>query len=238
MLADSGRTAGVAADVIIGVDFGMTCTGALLYSYAQKRGSPSHITDAEPAIVGVAYSMAPEWPEPKQIQHWPGKMINELVNKVPTILGYKAREGTIETWGCLCDMEHDQDLDYQQLFKLNLDPDHRDPGLAHAPTVDQARKWFRDFLRCVHDHVKTYFDDRFPNWITQRVEWVFSVPTSWTDPRMIHEIEMCIKAAGFGGDHPNHRVHIGLTEAEAAAVYAAKNHYEVRRFGTRLGSQC
>ena len=188
-------------------------------------------TDMARPMQGVAYSMAPEWPDPKQIQHWPGKMISELVNKVPTILGYNGRTGGVETWGCLCDLEHDHDLNYQQLFKLNLDPDHKDPGVVNAPTVEQAQRWFRDYMRCLHDHVKGHFDDRFPHWTSKKVEWVFSVPTSWTSASMINEIEACIKASGFGSDDPSHRVHIGLTEAEAAAVYAAKNHYEVCRLG-------
>ena len=153
--------------------------------------------------------MAPEWPEPKQIQHWPGRIISELVNKVPTILGYVEGTNALQTWGCLCDFEEQDDLDHKQLFKLNLDPEHRDPGVVNAPSVEDAREWFCDFLRCVHDHVKQYFDNRFPSWMDQKVEWVFSVPTSWTNASMVAQIELCIKSAGFGKDHPRHRVHIG-----------------------------
>ena len=49
---------------------------------------------------------------------------------------------------------------------------------------------------------------------------------------MIAETERLIKAAGFGKDGPDHRAKIGLTEAEAAAVYASKQQFEVRRIST------
>ena len=44
---------------------------------------------------------------------------------------------------------------------------------------------------------------------------------------MIAETEKLIEAAGFGSDGEEHRVEIGLTEAEAAAVYASKQQFEV-----------
>ena len=44
---------------------------------------------------------------------------------------------------------------------------------------------------------------------------------------MIAELERLIKGASFGDDGPYHRVTIGLTEAEAAAVYASKQQFEV-----------
>lgn len=45
---------------------------------------------------------------------------------------------------------------------------------------------------------------------------------------MIAEMERLIKGAGFGSDGQDRRVKIGLTEAEAAAVYASKQQFEVR----------
>ncbi|CAF9942006.1 hypothetical protein IMSHALPRED_003147 [Imshaugia aleurites] len=188
-------------EIVVGVDFGMTCTG-------------------------VAYSMGPDWAEPKTLQHWPGKMINELANKVPTLLQYKENTREVKAWGFLCD-EESEDTDILACFKLHLDPAYEDPRTdAPVPTLEEARKWFQDYMRCLHDHIEEYLSNAFPRWKTQRTEFVFSVPTTWKSASMIAETERLIKGAGYGSDGANHRVGIGLTEAEAAAVYASKQQFE------------
>ena len=177
--------------------------------------------------IGVAYSMAPDWPEPKTLQHWPGKLINELANKVPTSLQYHGNSRAVKAWGFLCDPE-DEESDVLTHFKLYLDPAFRDRR-PDAPTIEEAREWYRDYLRCLHDHIEESFSNSFPRWKSQRTEFIFSVPTTWRNPSMIAETEKLIKEAGFGGDGPGHRLSIGLTEAEAAAVYASKQQFEVGR---------
>jgi hypothetical protein len=129
-------------------------------------------------------------------------------------------------------LEDQQDLDYKECFKLNLDPEHKD-GSDNSPSVAEARRWFQDYLRCIHDHINDYFGGSYPRWKAMKVEFVFSVPTSWDNPGMIAELEVLMGSAGFGRDGPGHRVHIGLTEAEAAAVYAARQHYLVSRMDER-----
>ncbi len=169
--------------------------------------------------------MGPDWPEPKTLQHWPGKLINELANKVPTLLQYNESTNTVKAWGFLCDQES-EDADYLGYFKLHLDPAYTDPR-PDAPKLHQARQWFQDFLRCLHDHIEETFSDSFPRWKTQRTEFVFSVPTTWKSPSMIADTEKLIRGAGFGSDGHDHRANIGLTEAEAAAVYASRQQFEV-----------
>ena len=169
--------------------------------------------------------MGPDWPEPKTLQHWPGKMINELANKVPTLLQYDENTNVVKAWGFLCDQDN-EDADVIGYFKLHLDPAYLDPR-PDAPKLEQARQWFRDYLRCIHDHVEETFSNSFPRWKSQRTEFVFSVPTTWKNPSMIAETERLVQDAGFGHDGPDHRAEIGLTEAEAAAVYASKQHFEV-----------
>lgn len=172
--------------------------------------------------------MAPEWSEPKTIQHWPGKMISELANKCPTLLSYDAKYPRAVTgWGFLCDQE-DENADIKEFFKLHLDPAYRDDR-PDAPRLEEAQQWFQDYLRCVHGHIEQYFSDSFPRWRGQKLEFLFSVPTTWKSPGMIAETEKLIKGAGFGTDGMHHRVTIGLTEAEAAAVYASKQQFEVSR---------
>ena len=171
--------------------------------------------------------MGPDWAEPKTLQHWPGKMISELANKVPTRIQYKESSREIKAWGFLCDQE-DEDTDTLELFKLHLDPEYKDPRPeAGVPTLGEARVWFQDYLRCLHDHIQDYFSNAFPHWKTQRAEFVFSVPTTWKSASIIAETERLIKAAGYGSDGVNHRAGIGLTEAEAAAVYASQQQFEV-----------
>lgn len=164
--------------------------------------------------------MGPDWPEPKTIQHWPGKMINELANKVPTALQYEYDSNTVKAWGFLCDPDN-RDTDTITRFKLYLDPTHSD-ARQDSPSLGQARQWFHDYLCCIHNHIETTFSESFPRWKTQRTEFVFSVPTTWKNPGLVAETKRIIKKAGFGTDGPGHRVEIGLTEAEAAAVYASK----------------
>lgn len=171
--------------------------------------------------------MGPEWAEPKTLQHWPGKMINELANKVPTSLQYKEGSRDVKAWGFLCDQDS-EDTDILAYFKLHLDPSYVDPRTdAPVPTLEKAREWFQDYLRCLHDHIEESFSNAFPRWKTQRTEFVFSVPTTWKNASMIAETERLIKGAGYGRDGATHRVGIGLTEAEAAAVYASKQQFEV-----------
>ncbi|KAK2883393.1 hypothetical protein FQN49_000033 [Arthroderma sp. PD_2] len=174
-------------DIVVGVDFGMTCT---------------------------------EWPSPKTIQHWPGKLFSELANKVPTQIAYYQANGTdFQSWGFQCELG-DNGVDVKEYFKLHLYPHHRD-AQPDAPSRQEALMWFRDYTRCIYEHVVSYFASTFPNFDSQRVEFIYSVPTTWKDPRMSAEIVQYIHV-----DSPNHKVVIGLTEAEAAAVYACKQNYQ------------
>ncbi len=169
--------------------------------------------------------MGPGWGEPKTLQHWPGKMINELANKVPTLLQYAEGSKSVKNWGFLCDQE-DEEADILACFKLHLDPEYRDPR-PDAPKRKEVKQWFKDYLRSLHDHIEEFFSNSYPRWRSQRTSFVFSVPTTWRNPAMIAATKSIIEDAGFGSDGLDHRVEIGLTEAEAAAVYASKQQFEV-----------
>ena len=175
--------------------------------------------------------MGPDWPEPKTMQHWPGKMINELANKVPTLLQYNEQTNTVKAWGFQCDQQSRNSI---RNFKLLLDPAFSDSQSGKGK-VEQARLWYQDFLRCLHDYIEESFSNSFPRWKSQRVEFIFSVPTTWKNPSMIAATEWLIKSAGFGSDGLDHRAAIGLTEAEAAAVYASKQHFEVKLSYAKAG---
>ena len=176
-------------------------------------------------MIAVAYSQGPTRSEPKIIQHWPPKMINELANKVPTTLQYASNSGVAERWGFLCD-EDSEGLETVECFKLHLDAAYRRDRRSNAPTLQQARKWYEDYLRCLHDYLAEMILGFNPEWRSQKAEFIFSVPTTWKNPGMIAETKKTIENAGFGSDGAGHRVSIGLTEAEAAAVSALTQQYQ------------
>lgn len=112
--------------------------------------------------------------------------------------------------------------DIVKYFKLNLDSDFTD-SRPDAPSRDQAMCYFRDYIGCLYRYVVDYFSRSFPRFDGMKVEFVFSVPTTWKDPRMVEELR---KGVVFDRGR-DHRAVIGLTEAEAAAVYVSGLHYQV-----------
>lgn len=185
-------------DIVVGIDFGMTFTG-------------------------VAYSSAPTWPAAKIVQHWAGKGPGELANKVPTCIEYNPRSGRIERWGFLYDPD-DGSADLKEFFKLHLAPDYA-ATMPGGPSRADAQKWFADYVRCIYEHTIGLLSASIPGFAKRRVEFIFSVPTTWTDVRMVEETR-CLLETVINAASPMHRVAIGLTEAEAAAVYVLQQHYK------------
>ena len=114
--------------------------------------------------------MGPEWPEPRTIQHWPGKLGHELRNKVDSTVSYDVAAGTLASWGFLCNPDDDR-VEYNALFKLNLDPDYKDP-IEGAPSTNEARTWYRDYMSCLYQYVMRHFTDTIPRFQSKRVEYV------------------------------------------------------------------
>ena len=144
--------------------------------------------------------------------------MSEIANKVPTRIAY-GETGQVRSWGFGCDFV-DGNVSLKEFFKLALDPTYREEwegGMTHG----EATKYYRDYLSQIHKHVAEHLLRSFPNWANQRVEWVFSVPTTWRNVSLINTLNELIKAAGFGRDGERHSCRISLTEAEAAAVFVA-----------------
>lgn len=141
--------------------------------------------------------------------------MSEVANKVPSRIAYSTRTGGIRSWGFNCDFD-DQESEIQEFFKLYLDPEYHDDydGITNA----DARRCYRDYLSSIHVHILGFFNARFPDFPSMTVEFIFSVPTTWRNPALIHDLEIIIREAGFGRDGPRHMAKITLTEAEAAAV--------------------
>jgi hypothetical protein len=157
------------------------------------------------------------------IQCWPGGPANGLADKVDTVLAYDKRSGHLATWGFTADANN-PDFRIEENFKQFLDPEYRDRH-PKAPSLENARQWYVDYLASIYQSISRYFGDTIPRWNAMRVEFVFSVPTTWKDPGMIEIMRQLIRVAGFG-QNPQHRNEISLTDAEAAGVRAAKGLYE------------
>jgi len=115
--------------------------------------------------------MGPEWPEPRTLQHWPGKLGHELRNKVDSSISYDINTGERTSWGFLCNPDDDR-YEYNALFKLNLDPEYKDP-IEGAPSCAEARGWYRDYLACLYECIMRHFQSTIPRFAGKRIEFVF-----------------------------------------------------------------
>lgn len=150
-------------------------------------------------------------------QKWSG-IGAESFDKVPTRVAYVRDTRNIKSWGFFVDIG-DRDSEIKEYFKLNLDPRYRE---YDAITNQDAKRCFRDYLICIHDHVAGFFRRIYPQWAEMPVEWIFSVPTTWKHAGMIRELQSIMEEAGFGKDGQHHTCAVTLTEAEAAAVSGAQ----------------
>ncbi|KAH0545359.1 hypothetical protein FGG08_000500 [Glutinoglossum americanum] len=190
----------MAGKLVIGVDLGMTFTG-------------------------VAYSTQ-NMVRPNVIQSWPGKS-GQVENKVPTIVTYT--DNSVSSWGFLCQSDDDYlpNKQTRQWFKLFLDPrvlrDFSNQPDVPRIAAEDVKRWYLDFLQKLYQHIETTMLSKVRRavWMGE-VEFIFSVPTTWTRQGMIEDYKDIIRRAGFGEGGNSHTVDIGLTEAEAAAVSTAK----------------
>lgn len=193
---------------------------------------------------GVAFC-ATDWSTPRIINRWPG--INEIRNKVPTAVGYRAGTKVFTSWGFGCPPpgKLDRGEAVKDCFKLFLDPEFLEKTFkdsAGCPVgrygdvrSDDVRDWYKDFLTGLYKHIGEYISSSFElaDWGKHTVDFLFSVPTTWEES-VTNEFKKIVKDAGFGKDGEGHSVNIRLTEAEAAAVYTAAsphNHIPLSAWG-------
>lgn len=172
----------------------------------------------------VAWSSAPEWKSLTHIQRWPGGQHgSELKNKVATQVSYDAQDRLV-SFGFECDWDTIPTTISKE-FKLYLDPSFPDtfPG---RPTHAQAAKSYCDYMMSLRRFIDTHFQSFMPDWQQRNVEFVLSIPTTFTSPSISAQLKGWLQNAGFA-DGYNRRLNISQTEAEAAAVYAAKAGYRV-----------
>ncbi|TGO27007.1 hypothetical protein BPAE_0049g00340 [Botrytis paeoniae] len=197
-----------APDIIVGIDFGQTYTGVVW----------SNLSNTNPT---------------KSIQEWPGLPPDSVETKVPTTIAYSRNSnGRHETvWGFSCDPddEYHEFARVHEHFKIYLDQHSLDlarkGGVRDMPeTVDEAKYLVTDYLHQIYKHVKLCIEAITGSWKEKRIEFVFSLPTTWDALDTVNRFNEAISAAGFTSQNPDkHSAKLELTEAEAAAVYFVTN---------------
>ncbi|PVH93403.1 hypothetical protein DM02DRAFT_619306 [Periconia macrospinosa] len=189
--------------MVIGVDLGMTCTGV---AYSNLSIGSSTV----------------RW-----VQKWPGRMqANE--NKVPTVVVYPFDDPTPSSWGFASETTIETtatDKEYKEWFKTCLDPvrlakrQEEDPEEA-PKNIQEVEKWYEDYMRKMYEYLSFKLGGELSGttWEEARIEFIFSVPTTWPPIPVVENFRRIATLAGFGSIK-SHSVSIGLTEAEAAAVH-------------------
>jgi hypothetical protein len=163
---------------------------------------------------------------PTVLNRWPGPYV--VTGKVRTALHYQAGHNGALTWGETCPAPEDikPGQAVKTWFKLNLDEQY--PNRDESSPVEDVRMWYKDFLMEVHRHIERYFSELEWDLSAMKVHYIFSVPTTWAGRPVQDEFKAIIQECGFGPE-----ADIGLSEAEASAVYAARNReylFEVTTF--------
>jgi hypothetical protein len=155
-------------------------------------------------------------------------MANE--NKCPSIIVYSRQNGDMTSWGFASENRLEQnnpDREYIDWFKVYLDESllqnlrQRDPHNMPS-SIELVEKWFTDYLAQLYQHIEYMLSQELPRetgWSTALVEFIFSVPTTWST-HTVERFRSCLAKAGYSKYH-NHSIAVGLTEAEAAAVLSS-----------------
>ena len=136
------------------------------------------------------------------------------------------RKGRFSSWGFETRLEDTSDplLDTGEWFKVYLDrKEYQDAADDSWPrSYEDVKRAYRDFLRQLYGCIKQELQSavlRGVSWHDAAVEFIFSVPTTWTAMAVTNTFESIIHESGFGSEGDNHKIVIGLTEAEAAAIH-------------------
>ena len=151
-------------------------------------------------------------------------------NKVPTVVVYPVAQSEPSSWGFLSETIAEttaEDKEYKEWFKTCLDPlklrqkQEEDPEGAPA-SLAEVEKWYYDYLHRMYDYIALKLGSEIAgaSWSSAKIEFIFSVPTTWPPVPTVENFRSIVHRAGFG-HFPLHSVTIGLTEAEAAAVHVS-----------------
>ena len=190
--------------------------------------------------IGVAICSAdvdPNQPiKPVPIQQWPGTDAIRITNKVPTAVAYRVADLRVQSWGFECPSRWESGV--RGRFKFLLDEEeleraNREALSSNPESIENIRKFFLDFLAELHEHIVAHLADApwLVDWAFTKVEYIFSLPTSWeNNEELVEDFRDIAEDAGFGTEE-NSTLTIGLTEGVASAVCTAKSvghNYKVR----------
>ncbi|KAF7900348.1 uncharacterized protein EAF01_007650 [Botrytis porri] len=139
----------------------------------------------------------------KSIQEWPGLPSDSEETEAPTTIAYSRNaNGRHETFG----------------FSSG-------GGVRDMPeTVDEAKYFVTGYPHQIYMHVKLCIEAITGSWKEKRIEFVFSLPTTWDAQDTVNRFIEAMSAAGFTSQNPDkHSAKLELSEAEAAAVYFVTN---------------
>ncbi|KAF8534151.1 hypothetical protein BDD12DRAFT_809611 [Trichophaea hybrida] len=189
--------------IVVGIDLGYTHTGV---AYSRVESGKIKETDI--------------------ISSWPNR--DEVVYKVPTQVAYMTDHKGPTAWGFTRPRRKET---VEKYFKLSLDPslqpetDPDDEDDEDDDFMTDVKKWFTDFLGALRVWINKTLEREYEVSLASQsteVEYVFSVPTTWT-PQVVSDYQEIINNAGYS-KATGHTAIIGLTEAEAAAVYTSVDH--------------
>ncbi|KAI4648335.1 hypothetical protein J4E93_004747 [Alternaria ventricosa] len=194
-------------DLVVSIDFGMTCTGVAYCNVATGSDNVRHI------------------------QRWPGRtQANE--NKVPTLLVYPQNSEAPSSWGFLAETAQESSgagHESREWFKIMLDEDlleqmrSKSSEPSKVPHIKEVEKWYKDYFSYLYRTIEARLRGELASrWEDANIEFIFSVPTTWKPIPTVERFRKTISAAGFGSC-ASHTASIGLTEAEAAAVHTARS---------------
>jgi hypothetical protein len=107
---------------------------------------------------------------------------------------------------------------YREWFKTDLGP-----LPIGCSTEHDVERWYEDYVRKLYEHIERILSRELigTSWKDATIEYVFSVPTSWSGPT-VENFKRIVKSAGFEhASRPRHSIIIGLTEPEAVAVHTS-----------------
>ncbi len=91
-------------------------------------------------------------------------------------------------------------------------------------SVEDAKRLITDYLQQIYIQIKSSIEATTGSWENKKVEFIFSIPTTWHHLSITNDFEEAIRRAGFGLENTlKHKATLDLTEAEAAGVFVASN---------------
>lgn len=210
--------------LVIGIDFGMTCTG-VAYAWNESM-DVKLIQDDWPGSEGITQKKVPSI-----VVYKTGLEKGERKSSKKSSSNSHANAWKLSSWGFRAQEEserNDPKKKAHTFWKLFLDEevvkaaykDREDPSFTQEDVVT----WYEDFFRELYDHIEAHFVATRPKLWESEVHFVFSVPTTWEED-IIDRFKKCFTKAGFG-QKPGHTALVTLTEAQAAAVCTANEQNE------------